>query len=342
MKKLNWGIIGLGKIAETFANGFFSSSNANLLSVASKDKFKLEKFRSAFKIEKNFLFNNYEDLINCNEVDIIYIALPNVYHYFWTAKSIQNNKNVLVEKPATMNVLEAENIEKNLINKNIFFSEGYMYRYLPQIELILKIIKDNKIGELLSLESSFGINILTKKKFFIFDRKKKINPNDRKFNKKLGGGCIYDLGCYPSSLSLLINSLNTKNNSNDFKIFNIKNEIGETEVEIDASANILFNNGFNAKLNSSFKRNLGSQSTIKGTNGSIILKDTWHGNNVILNLDKKNYKEFDLGKKENIYSYQIEKLSEDVINGKLHPNYPGMSIKDTIQNMKIIQNWKDE
>ncbi len=341
MKKLNWGIIGLGKVAETFANGFSSSSNAKLLSVASKDKLKLEKFSSIFKIEKNFLFNNYEDLINCNEIDIIYIALPNVFHYFWTAKSIQNNKNVLVEKPATMSVIEAENIKKDLIKKNIFFSEGYMYRYLPQIELILKMIKDNKIGDLVSLESNFGINILTKKKFFIFNRKKKINPNDRKFNKDLGGGCIYDLGCYPSSFSLLINSLNN-NKSNEFKIIDIKNEIGETGVEIDASANISFNNSFNAKLNSSFKRNLGSESTIKGTKGSIIIKDTWQGDKVILNSDKKNYDEFNLGKKKNIYSYQIEKLSEDVINGKLHPNYPGMSIKDTIQNMKIIQNWKNE
>ena len=173
MKKLNWGIIGLGRIAETFASGFSNVSNSKLLSVASRDKLKLDKFEYLYKIEKRFLFDNYEDLINCNEIDIIYIALPNTLHYIWIKKSIEKKKNVLVEKPATMNVTEAENIEKNLIDKNIFFSEAFMYRYLPQLELIIDMIKDNKIGDLISLESNFGINLLTKKKFFIFEKKKK-------------------------------------------------------------------------------------------------------------------------------------------------------------------------
>ena len=340
MKKLNWGIIGLGRIAETFASGFSNVSNSKLLSVASRDKLKLDKFEYLYKIEKRFLFDNYEDLINCNEIDIIYIALPNTLHYLWIKKSIEKKKNVLVEKPATMNVTEAENIEKNLIDKNIFFSEAFMYRYLPQLELIIDMIKDNKIGDLISLESNFGINLLTKKKFFIFEKKKKINPLDRKFNKDLGGGCIYDLGCYPSSFSLLLNSLNKKNEFNKFSISNIKKEIGETDVEIDASANISFYTNFNAKINSSFKKNLGNQSIIEGTNGSIVLNDTWKGDKVILNINKKKYKEFDLNENKNIYSYQIEKVSESIINKSI--NYPGMSMEDTLQNMKIIQSWKNE
>ena len=171
-------------------------------------------------------------------------------------------------------------------------------------------------------------------------KKKKINPLDRKFNKDLGGGCIYDLGCYPSSFSLLLNSLNKKNEFNKFSISNIKKEIGETDVEIDASANISFHTNFNAKINSSFKKNLGNQSIIEGTNGSIVLNDTWKGDKVILNINKKKYKEFDLNENKNIYSYQIEKVSESIINKSI--NYLGMSMEDTLQNMKIIQSWKNE
>ena len=82
-----------------------------------------------------------------------------------------------------------------------------MYRYHPQINSIIKMIKNGKIGRLLSMETCFGINVLSKKKLFFFEKKRKIDPTSRLFNKNLGGGCILDLGCYPSSFSLLIGSL---------------------------------------------------------------------------------------------------------------------------------------
>ena len=164
MKTINWGIIGLGNIAYRFSKDFDKIKNARLLAVASKDDNKLQKFGEVFNIEKKFLFKNYQDLVSCNEIDIIYIALPNSLHKKWALEAIENKKNVLVEKPATMNFSEVEEIEQSLKKNNIFFTEAFMYRYHPQINLLLKIIKNNEIGNLVSLKSSFGINLLTKKR----------------------------------------------------------------------------------------------------------------------------------------------------------------------------------
>ena len=80
MRKLNWGIIGLGRIAEIFSEGFSEVNSARLLSVASKDKSKLEKFKKIYNLEERFLFKRYEDLINCKDIDIVYVALPNSLH----------------------------------------------------------------------------------------------------------------------------------------------------------------------------------------------------------------------------------------------------------------------
>ena len=77
----------------------------------------------------------------------------------------------MVEKPATINFSEANEIKDNLKKTNIFFSEAFMYRYHPQIQSVIKIIKDNKIGNLLSMETSFGI-YSTKKKLFFYEKKK--------------------------------------------------------------------------------------------------------------------------------------------------------------------------
>ena len=174
MDNINWGILGLGDIAHTFSKGFEDTSNAKLLAVASKDFEKLNKFKDKFNVENKFLFNDYEDLIKCKEVDIIYIALPNFLHHHWALKSIRNKKHTLVEKPVTLNLKEIENIKKNLNGEKIFFGEAFMYRYHPQIETILNIIKNNDIGNLLNMKSQFGTNLLSKKKFWFFDKKKKL------------------------------------------------------------------------------------------------------------------------------------------------------------------------
>ena len=339
MRKLNWGIIGLGRIAEIFSEGFSQVNSARLLSVASKDKSKLEKFKKIYNLEQRFLFKRYEDLINCKDIDIVYVALPNSLHYYWVLKIIENNKNVLVEKPAFINSLEANDFYKKIIDKDLFFQEAFMYRYLPQTKSIIEILKNQEIGKISSMSSYFGMNLLTKKKFLFFEKKKSINPKDRKFDKEMGGGSIYDLGCYPSSFSLLINSIINGKKNDNFKVSNIFKEIGETGVDIDASAELVFDNYFKSKIHCSFKKNSGNQTIINGKNGQIILQDTWKGKNVIIKLNQKKGREINFDNKKNIYSYQIETISNNILKGYKKTEYPGMRIDETIQNAKIIDSW---
>jgi len=339
MEKINWGILGLGQIAQKFSEGFSETSNAKLLAIASKNIDKLKNFKDQFKVEEKYSFNRYEDLINCDEVDIIYIALPNSLHHYWSIQCIKNDKNILVEKPATLNFEEIKDIEKNLQNKKVFFGEAFMYRYLPQIELVLDIIKKNEIGNPVFMKSSFGINLLTKKKFFFITKKKKINPKNRLFNKFLGGGCILDLGCYPMSFSLLIGSLLTKLKNTDLKISNIQKEIGETDIDIDAYAEIFFEGGFHSQIRSSFKKNLGNKSEIICEKGKIIIDDTWLGCSNIIKINDNKHKLIETKNNKNIYSHQIQNISKNILNGFFQPQYPGMSFEETLLNMKKINEW---
>ena len=71
MEKINWGIIGLGNIAQKFSEAFKEVENSRLLAVASKDKNKLNLFKKKYNFENKYLFNNYDELINCKDVDII-------------------------------------------------------------------------------------------------------------------------------------------------------------------------------------------------------------------------------------------------------------------------------
>ena len=342
MRKLNWGIIGLGNVAQKFLEGFHGVENSNLLAIASKSKTKTLKFKNQFQINEEFVFNKYEDLLNCKDIDIIYISLPNSYHYEWILKSIEKNKKVLVEKPATLNFEEAQKLSEIIKKKNIFFNEGFMYRHDTQIKKVIELIKNNEIGKPLSMESSFGVNILTKKKFYFFQKEKKIDKNSRQFNNQLGGGCILDLGCYPTSLSLLICSLVKNIDCNKFKITNLVREIGSTGVDINAEAKIIFDNGFNAKVKASFKKNLGNNTIIKGEKGNLIINNTFMGiKDIQIVLKNKTYEIKGL-LNDNIFSQEIKNISESILNGSNEVSYPGMQLEETLLNMKILDFWKNE
>ena len=166
MTQVKWGIIGLGNIALKFSEGFQYTKNAKLFAISSRNKNKLQAFKNKFQINDNYCFTNYDSLLECKDLDIVYIALPHSLHYEWVMRSIEKEKNILVEKPATVNFLQMTNIKNNLKDKNIFFSEAFMYRYHPQISKVIELLKNNVIGNLVSMESLFGFDALGRKKIF--------------------------------------------------------------------------------------------------------------------------------------------------------------------------------
>jgi len=277
MAQVKWGIIGLGNIALKFAEGFQYTKNAKLLAISSRSENKLMTFKNKFQIDDNYCFTNYESLLKCKDVDIIYIALPHSLHHRWVIKSIEEGKNILVEKPATLNFSQMENITSNLKDKNIFFSEAFMYRYHPQISKVVDLLKNNVIGNLVSMESIFGFDALGRKKIFgiKLNKQKKPNRNYRLYNKELGGGAILDVGCYPVSFSILIASLISKFDFNKTKVLNKKKEIGPTGVDMNSFAELNFENNFKSSVGASLIQNLGKQTKIIGTKGELILEDTW-------------------------------------------------------------------
>ena len=338
MKKINWGIIGLGDIAQNFSEGFFNCASANLLAVASNKKEKLDLYQKNFNLKTEYLFNNYEDLIICKDLDIIYIALPNNLHFKWIMKCTEHNKNILIEKPAVRNIEEANNIEKEILNRNLFYSEGYMYRHYPEFKKVIEILKKGKLGKLISMETSFSNNLLFKKKFFFFKKKRRIDPNKRLFNKDLGGGSILDLGCYTTSFCLLIASLIKDIDFKNFELKNIRKIIGTTGVDIEAEADLVFQNSFKCKISSSFK-NDNKDTLIIGEKGSLLIKDIWHGAPFVeIKTGKEKIKIINK-KLVNPYSHQIENISKSLLENKKKTFYPGFTIQDTILNTKILERW---
>ena len=184
---IKWGIVGLGNMANVFANAINEVDNSELSSIASRSNHKLNTFQKSFNIKEENKFNNYKDLIDSKEIDAVYIATLNNTHVDLILECAKNNKKILCEKPIGLNLDQASYAQESIKKNNILFYEAIAYRSHLQTKKILELINNDEIGEVLKVEAFFGFRV------------KKIRNDSRLFNKDLGGGAILDVGCYPIS-----------------------------------------------------------------------------------------------------------------------------------------------
>ena len=260
---MNWGIIGLGNMAKKFALAIKELKESTLIGASSKSFFRLIKFGLRNNIKLKYLFNNYEKILNCEEIQNIYIGTLNNSHFKIIDSCIKAGKNILCEKPFVVSDEEAEIIKDKLKNSNIFFLEAIAYRSHPQTQNIKKLINDNQIGKVIRIKSRFGFDAGRPK------------INGRHFSKELGGGSILDLGCYPLTMSNLIANLNTTNNESLPTIEEVSGKIFQTGVDLNAKAKLIYNKSISAEIFVSLEKNFDNSTEIFGTNGVMRIRSPW-------------------------------------------------------------------
>ena len=159
------------------------------------------------------------------------------------------------------------------------------------------------------MESKFGFNIV--QKIFLDSNGIKLTKK-RLFNKNLGGGCILDIGCYPSSFSIIIAKLKSDIELDKLKIENIKKDYDSSDVDLEAHAILKFDNNFTSKIMSSFKKNIGQSTKIIGSKGEIFIENSWSCNPSKITINGDNYDNLNTEIK-NLYSYEIDKISKCIL-----------------------------
>ena len=333
-KKISWGLIGYGKFGKLISQSFKEAKYAKLDCIASQtlNEEKINLDNCDIKIYKS-----YNELIENKKIQNIYIATTNNLHKDLIIYSARNKKNIICEKPACMNVYDFNECLNKIKQNNVFFMEGLMYLHHPQISKTIQIIKDGTIGKILRIEASFGYKI--GKKFFFFELKK-IDKRSRLFNKKLGGGAIYDLGCYPLSAAILF--LNIQNKNNNIISYKFYRNDGFYGVDENADCQLTFQDGETAKLSVSIRRNLSNYIEIFGSKGKIKILTPWitsKESKIELITKKKNlYINTSLNK--NIYAHEIDNASKAIISNKKEIEYPGANFNLSLKYIKIMDEWK--
>lgn len=187
LKKIRWGIIGLGAIAHKFATDLLTVNDAELYAVASRNQEKAHAFAEKFVAKK--AYGSYEALANDPNLDAVYIATPHALHKENAIMCLKNGIAVLCEKPFAMNAEEVEAMIACAKQHNTLLMEALWTNFLPHYQFVLKQLNNKTYGNILKMESDFGFQ-------------RDYDTSARLFNKAMGGGSLLDIGIYPIFASL--------------------------------------------------------------------------------------------------------------------------------------------
>jgi predicted dehydrogenase len=315
MEKIKWGILGCANIArKAVIPGILGAENSELYAVASRSKEKAADFAEEFGAAK--FYDDYDQLLADQEIDAVYIPLPNGLHKEWTIKAAAAGKHILCEKPLSgKNKSEAEEMFAAAQKNKVKLMEAFMYRFQPFVIKLKQMIEEGIIGEIKEIKSNFA--------FDISDRE-----GDIRLNADLDGGALNDIGCYTVNISrYLMGAVPTK-------VANFFQKETAAGVDLSGSAVLNFEDGRFASLYYSINSYNEQDLEVIGTEGIIRISGFFSKleDNYFL-LDKE-------GKVEKIsvetgphYQLELEAFAEAVLNDT---EVPLQVETETFANLKVM------
>jgi xylose dehydrogenase (NAD/NADP) len=188
--QLRWGILGCAGIAlRSVIPGIQASETGVVAAIASRDLTKSKETADKLGIEK--AYGSYDELLADNEIDAIYIPLPNHLHMEWTLRAAMAGKHILCEKPIALDAGQASKMVDACEQAGVQLAEAFMYRHHPRYDQIKDIIRSGEIGEVRGIHGTFTYNNAAA-------------DSNVRFHRFMGGGALYDVGCYPISAARYI------------------------------------------------------------------------------------------------------------------------------------------
>lgn len=185
-KTVRWGVLGCSGIGKSRTiPGLLSCENAELYAIAGRNEEKLKVYAEPFAPKK--LYTDYQALLDDENVDAVYLPLPNGIHMEWVKKAAAAGKHILCEKPMALTEEQVREMFAAAKEHGVLLEEAYAYRHAQLVQKVKEIVDSGAIGRIRYLES----------KHSTFDTKR----SGIRYQKGNGGGAVYDVTCYNVSLA---------------------------------------------------------------------------------------------------------------------------------------------
>ena len=310
------GIIGTGYIAGRMADTIRSVRNAELYAVASRTEDKAKRFAERYGCK--MFYGTYEELVKDSSIEMVYIATPHSCHFNNAKLCLENYKPVLVEKPFTVNLEQAQQLITLSQERNVFITEAMWTRYMPSRQIIETIISKKEIGELTGITASVGYPMMNV---------------ERLLNPDLAGGALLDVGVYAINFALMFSN-------SDVKHLSSSAVLSPQKIDYKNIVSIEFHNGVLASLYSTMTSATDMRGVIYGTKGYVVVDN-------IINPEEINVYDnshtlqtiYEIPKQITGYEYEIISSMQAIRKNKIETQeVPHL---DILKRMKIVDSIVD-
>jgi predicted dehydrogenase len=307
-----WGIMGTGNIASKFASDVRLSPACEVAAVGSRTPAKAQRFGEQFGTRR--AFGSYRELADCDEIDAVYVAVPNPVHRPAALLAIEAGKAVLVEKPFTVDLEEAQALVGAARDQRVFLMEGMWTRCLPHMRRIREILAEGRLGEIRLVTAEHGV-------WFRRD------ATHRMYDPELAGGALLDLGVYVLSLASMV--LGPPQQVTARSSFAFTGVDAQTEIILGYAG------GAQAVLATSMEAQMGNRAAIVGTQARLEIDGTWYRPTSFTMTRRTGHAErFDHPDDGNGLRHEADEVARCVRAGLLES--PAMTWDETLQVMATM------
>jgi predicted dehydrogenase len=249
MNKVRWGLLSTANINRKLIPAIRESERGILTAIASRTQDIADSYAAEWEIP--VAFGSYESMLASDQIDAVYIGLPNHLHVPWTLNALDAGKHVLCEKPFTISLEEVDQVIQRANETGLVVAEAFMYRHHPQTKIVGEWIESGRLGEILVVNGVFNFKL--------------DDPENVRLDPEFGGGSLWDVGVYPVSLAQYVMGEAPEWVHGDQRQ-------GETGVDMLFSGQMHYSNRRMALFSSSFWSPFHTHFEIIGTEGRLEMK----------------------------------------------------------------------
>ncbi len=260
-ERLRVGLLSTAKINDAILTGARESAGAEVIAVASRDRERAEAYAAEKGIPR--AHGSYEALLEDDDVEAVYVPLPNSMHLPWSERALEAGKHVLCEKPLSPRAADVEAAFDAAERAGRILMEGFMWRYHPATDKVVALVRDGAIGRLRVVRAAFAFQLDP-------------GADNVRWSAELEGGALMDVGCYcVSALRLLAGEPER-----------VTAEMVEGGDGVDARfAGLLrFGGDVLGTFDCAFDVPRRAGLEIVGETGTIVSLDPWHGGEPIVRI----------------------------------------------------------
>src|SRR5581483_1453631 len=292
-KILNWGLLSTARINRALIPPLNASKRTRLLGVASREQSSADAYAREWNIPR--AYGSYEALLNDPEIDVVYNPLPNHMHAEWAVNALRAGKHVLCEKPLALTLDEVDAMIAASKESGKIVAEALMYRHHQQTLKVKELVDSGALGKLQLIKGCFTFTLT--------------REGNYRFTKEMGGGSIWDVGCYPISYARMIAG------AEPLEVFGWQVE-GPTGIDESFVGQMRFRDGIHMQFDCGFKSVLRTYIEIIGTEGVLNVPVPFKpGKDEKIFLTRREKTETIRIKGEPLYMGEVEDMCDAILQG---------------------------